>query len=355
MNKSKNYYENIDTENERLLKYISKSEKKIGDLSSFFNDIYSNCLNLCKTINKKLTSFFDISKVSEVITKTDQNMTFFYQTSLIFLNNLFEIIEKFNHIIITPLNDFKMDYIKENNSIKKDFLLLLKDYKNQKKKLLLYQKNYYNSIINYINIKNTYHSLPKDKKEQSEKLFHEMWEKKSITKIEKQLYKYQIGAANISYKYYDLRYKQYYKSFEKNERNKLIFLYNTFRIFSLKIKEIIEPLNELSFQISSKFNEMKIEEDNNIIKDEFNYIGRYINSDNIYNDSNTIQRFNKEIYRPYNIDNINYINNFYKNHNDIKSKNSKTNDELVEQNKNIKNINIKDVNINQEKKINRIK
>ena len=133
MNKSKNYYENIDTENERLLKYISKSEKKINDLSSFFNDIYSNCLNLYKTITKKLTSFFDISKVSEVITKTDQNMTFFYQTSLIFLNNLFDIIEKFNHIIITPLNDFKMNYIKENNSIKKDFLLLLKDYKNQKK------------------------------------------------------------------------------------------------------------------------------------------------------------------------------------------------------------------------------
>ena len=82
MNKSKNYYENIDTEYERLLKYISSSEKKINDLSSFFNEIYSNTLNLYKLSTKKLTSFFDISKVSDVITKSEQYMTFFYQTSL---------------------------------------------------------------------------------------------------------------------------------------------------------------------------------------------------------------------------------------------------------------------------------
>lgn len=88
MHKSKNYYENIDTENDRLLKYISSSEKKINDLSSFFNDIYSNSLNLYKSIIKKLTSFFDESKISEVITKADQNITFFYQTSLLFLKNL---------------------------------------------------------------------------------------------------------------------------------------------------------------------------------------------------------------------------------------------------------------------------
>jgi len=343
MYKSKNYYENIDIENERLLKYISKSEKKINDLSSFFNEINSNCLNLYKSISKKLTSFFDISKVSEVITKTDQNMTFFYQTSLIFLNNLSDIIEKFNHIIIAPLNEFKINYIKENNSIKNDFLLLLKDYKNQKRKLISYQKKYYNSIINYINIKNSYHSLPKNKKEKSEKLLNEMWEKKSKAKIEKQLYKYQIGAVNISYKNYDLRYKEYYKSFENNERNKLIFLYNTFRIFSLKIKELVEPLNELSFQINSKFNEWKIEEDNNIIKDEFNYIGRYINSDNIYNDSNTIQRFNKEIYMPYNIENMNYINYFYNNYENI-NPNNNSNIELSEQNKD-KNIKEENTNI----------
>ena len=343
MYKSKNYYENIDIENERLLKYISKSEKKINDLSSFFNEINSNCLNLYKSISKKLTSFFDISKVSEVITKTDQNMTFFYQTSLIFLNNLSDIIEKFNHIIIAPLNEFKINYIKENNIIKNDFLLLLKDYKNQKRKLISYQKKYYNSIINYINIKNSYHSLPKNEKEKSEKLLNEMWEKKSKAKIEKQLYKYQIGAVNISYKNYDLRYKEYYKSFENNERNKLIFLYNTFRIFSLKIKELVEPLNELSFQINSKFNEWKIEEDNNIIKDEFNYIGRYINSDNIYNDSNTIQRFNKEIYMPYNIENMNYINYFYNNYENI-NPNNNSNIELSEQNKD-KNIKEENTNI----------
>ena len=121
--KKNNYYENIDTENDLLLKYISSSEKKLNDLSSFFNEIYSNSLNLNKSVTKNLSSFFDTSKISEVITKTDQNMIFFYQTSLLFLNNLSEIIEKFNHIIINPLNDFKKNYIKKNNKIKNDFYL----------------------------------------------------------------------------------------------------------------------------------------------------------------------------------------------------------------------------------------
>ena len=335
MNKSKNYYENIDIENERLLKYISTSEKKINDLSSFLNDIYSNCLNLYKSTIKKLSSFFDISKVSDVTTKTDQNLTFFYQTSLIFLNNLSDIIEKFNLIIITPLNEFKINYTKENNLIKKDFLLLLKDYKNEKKKLISFQKQYYNGIINYINIKNNYHNLSKNKnkEDKNEKYLNEMREKRFTMKNKKQLYKYQVGTVNILYKNYDLRYKQYYKSFEKNERNKLIFLYNTFHTFSLKVKELTNSLNELSLQINTKFNGWKIEEDNNIIKDEFNYIGRYINSENIYNDSNTIQRFNKEIYMPYNMANMNYINNFY-NNNDRKSHSDLNNDKILEQNNN---------------------
>ena len=187
MNKSKNYYENIDTEYERLLKYISSSEKKINDLSSFFNELYSNLLNLYKLSTKKLTSFFDISKASEVITKSDQNMTFFYQTSLLFLNNLSDIIEKFNHIIITPINDYTTNYIKENKTIRKDFLLLLKDYKKEKQNLISYQKEYYDSLIDYIKIKNNYHSLSKSKKEQKYKIFDDMLEKKSNVKINKQL------------------------------------------------------------------------------------------------------------------------------------------------------------------------
>ena len=330
MNISKNYYENIDVENERLLKYISTSETKINDLSSFLSDIYSNCLNIYKSATKKLSSFFDESNISDVTTKTDQNMTFFYQTSSIFLENFSDIMEKFNHIIITPLNNFKINYIKENNDIKNDFLLLLKDYKNEKKKLIAYQKKYYNSTINYVNLKNNYHNLKnnKNKEVQCEKCWKDMEEKRWTMRNNRLLYKYQVGAVNIYYKNYDLRYKKYYKSFEKNERNKLIFLYNTFRIFSLKIKELTESLNDLSRQINTKFNGWKIEEDNNIIKDEFNYIGRYINSENVYNDSNTIQRFNKEVFMPYNMVNMNYINNFYSKN--LNSKNSRSNDSLLE-------------------------
>ena len=62
MNISKNYYENIDVENERLLKYISTSENKINDLSSFLSDIYSNCLNICKSTSKNYPLFSMIQK-----------------------------------------------------------------------------------------------------------------------------------------------------------------------------------------------------------------------------------------------------------------------------------------------------
>lgn len=162
-----------------------------------------------------------------------------------------------------------------------------------------------------------------------------IWRKKRwIMKNNRLLYKYQVGAVNIYYKNYDLRYKKYYKTFEKSESNKLIFLYNIFHIFSLKIKELTESLNDLSRQINIKFNGWKIEEDNNIIKDEFNYIGRYINSENIYNDSNTIQRFNKEVFMPYNMVNMNYINNFY--NKNFNSKNSRSNDNILEINNNKK-------------------
>ena len=67
-------------------------------------------------------------------------------------------------------------------------------------------------------------------------------------------------------------------------------------------------------------------------KDKFNYIGRYINSENIYNDSNTIQRFNKEVFMPYNMVNMNYINNFY--NKNFNSKNSRSNDNILEINNN---------------------
>lgn len=59
-----------------------------------------------------------------------------------------------------------------------------------------------------------------------------IWRKKVDNENNRLLYKYQVGAVNIYYKNYDLRYKKYYKTFEKSESNKLIFLYNIFHIFS---------------------------------------------------------------------------------------------------------------------------
>lgn len=48
-----------------------------------------------------------------------------------------------------------------------------------KKKLIAYQKKYYNSTINYVNLKNNYHNINnnKNKEAQCEKCWKDMEEK----------------------------------------------------------------------------------------------------------------------------------------------------------------------------------
>ena len=143
MLQQKIYNDNIDIEKDRINKYISHSEKDLNDLINFISDLHSNGISFYKSVNKKLTSFFDISKVSDVTTKIDQNMKFFYQTSKIFLNNLQVSLDKFNLIILIPLIEFKSNYEKGNFQIKKDLDKLLNDFKNIKQKVISSQKRFY--------------------------------------------------------------------------------------------------------------------------------------------------------------------------------------------------------------------
>ena len=73
MNKQKLYNDYIDIEKDRLYKYISKSEKDLNDLSNFLSEFYSSGVSFYKSLNKKLSTIFDITKVSDVITKIDKN------------------------------------------------------------------------------------------------------------------------------------------------------------------------------------------------------------------------------------------------------------------------------------------
>ena len=192
------YNDYIDMEKERLNKYITRSEKDLNDLTNFLSEFYSSGLSFYKSVNKKLASFFDISKVSEVTTKIDQNMKFFYQTSQIFLNSFQLSLDKLSLIILTPLKEFKSNYEKGNIQIKKDFEKLANDYKNIKQKVMTSQQRFYSSEQNYINMKQKINTkkMKNQYKDRDQDILH-----KAKSKIinDRQIYKYQIDSANNFY------------------------------------------------------------------------------------------------------------------------------------------------------------
>ena len=143
MNKQKLYNDYIDIEKDRLYKYISKSEKDLNDLSNFLSEFYSSGVSFYKSLNKKLSTIFDITKVSDVITKIDQNLKFFYQTSQLFLNSFQLFFERLNLNLITPLKEFKLNYEKKNIEIKKNFEKISNDFKHYKQKVISSQQKFY--------------------------------------------------------------------------------------------------------------------------------------------------------------------------------------------------------------------
>ena len=314
MLQQKFYNDYIDIEKERLNKYISRSEKDLNDLTNFLSDFHSNGVTFFKTVNKKLTSFFDISKVSEVTTKIDQNMKFFYQTSQIFLNSFQISLDKLSLIILTPLKEFKSNYEKGNIKIKKDLDNLSNDFKNMKQKVITSQKRFYSSEQNYMDIKNII-NIKKNKKQFKDKEQDNLYKARAKVINDRQLYKYQIDSANNLYQNFDKIYNKNFKNFEINEENKLVFLNNLFNMYSNSMKEISDHINDYYVQINSKFSGWKLDDDKKIIKDEFNCSGRYIVNDKEKNGNNMNdkieQRFNKEIFKLYNNTNIKYVNNFF--------------------------------------------
>ena len=317
MLQQKLYNDYIDLEKERINKYISRSEKELSDLTNFLIDIHSSGVLFYKTVNKKLTSFFDISKVSEVTTKIDQNIKFFYQTSQIFLNSLQMSLDKLSLILLIPLKEFKSNYEKGNYQLKNQIDNLSTDFKNIKQKVISSQQIFYSSQQNYIDMKNKAKVL-KNKNIFKDRDQDNLYRAKSKVNNSKQMYIYQIDAANNFYQNFDNIYKKIFKVFEISEENKLVFLNNLFNMYSNNMKEIEAHINDYYEQINSKFSGWKLEDDKKIIKDEFNCLGRYIivDKENNGNESNNKfnkmeHRFNKEIFKLYNNTNIKYVNNYF--------------------------------------------
>ena len=314
MNKQKLYNDYIDAEKERLDKYISTSEKDLQDLTNFLSEFYISGVSFYKSLNKKLSTFFDITKVSEVTTKIDQNIKFFYQTSQLFINSIQVFLDKLSLILITPLKEFKLNYEKENNQIKNNFNKISNYFKTVKQKVIFSQHKFYALEQNFLKIKSD-NNIKKNKNNFTDRDQDALYTAKSKAMNAKEIYKYQLMSANIFYNNLDKMYQKNYKNFEISEENKFVFLNNLLGMYCNNMKDLSIYINDYCEQINSKLSGWKLDDDKKIIKDEFNCLGRYIieqDKDKEKN-KNTInnERFNKESYKIYNNINIKYVNDFF--------------------------------------------
>ena len=314
MNKQKLYNDYIDAEKERLDKYISTSEKDLQDLTNFLSEFYISGVSFYKSLNKKLSTFFDITKVSEVTTKIDQNIKFFYQTSQLFINSIQVFLDKLSLILITPLKEFKLNYEKENNQIKNNFNKISNYFKTVKQKVIFSQHKFYALEQNFLKIKSD-NNIKKNKNNFTDRDQDALYTAKSKAMNAKEIYKYQLLSANIFYNNLDKMYQKNYKNFEISEENKFVFLNNLLGMYCNNMKDLSIYINDYCEQINSKLSGWKLDDDKKIIKDEFNCLGRYILEQDKDKEKNinTInnERFNKESYKIYNNINIKYVNDFF--------------------------------------------
>ena len=314
MNKQKLYNDYIDAEKERLDKYISTSEKDLQDLTNFLSEFYISGVSFYKSLNKKLSTFFDITKVSEVTTKIDQNIKFFYQTSQLFINSIQVFLDKLSLILITPLKEFKLNYEKENNQIKNNFNKISNYFKTIKQKVIFSQHKFYALEQNFLKIKSD-NNIKKNKNNFTDRDQDALYTAKSKAMNAKEIYKYQLLSANIFYNNLDKMYQKNYKNFEISEENKFVFLNNLLGMYCNNMKDLSIYINDYCEQINSKISGWKLDDDKKIIKDEFNCLGRYIIDQDKDKEKNinTInnERFNKESYKIYNNINIKYVNDFF--------------------------------------------
>ena len=314
MNKQKLYNDYIDAEKERLDKYISTSEKDLQDLTNFLSEFYISGVSFYKSLNKKLSTFFDITKVSEVTTKIDQNIKFFYQTSQLFINSIQVFLDKLSLILITPLKEFKLNYEKENNQIKNNFNKISNYFKTVKQKVIFSQHKFYALEQNFLKIKSD-NNIKKNKNNFTDRDQDALYTAKSKAMNAKEIYKYQLLSANIFYNNLDKMYQKNYKNFEISEENKFVFLNNLLGMYCNNMKDLSIYINDYCEQINSKLSGWKLDDDKKIIKDEFNCLGRYIIDQDKDKEKNinTInnERFNKESYKIYNNINIKYVNEFF--------------------------------------------
>ena len=206
-------------------------------ITNFLSEFYISGVSFYKSLNKKLSTFFDITKVSEVTTKIDQNIKFFYQTSQLFINSIQVFLDKLSLILITPLKEFKLNYEKENNQIKNNFNKISNYFKIVKQKVIFSQHKFYALEQNFLKIKSD-NNIKKNKNNFTDRDQDALYTAKSKAMNAKEIYKYQLMSANIFYNNLDKMYQKNYKNFEISEENKFVFLNNLLGMYCNNMKDL---------------------------------------------------------------------------------------------------------------------
>jgi hypothetical protein len=301
--------DNITLENNILNKYMNNSIKEIEHMICLSKSIYSQGKYFCSSIVKEINTFFDIEKSIESNNKMSQNLNFYYQSTLIFFSDFLDSLEKYNLIIVQPLEDYKQTLKQFNDSMLSDFNLLLRKYNNSKEKIIKSQRRYYAS--KQLFIKNKKELISKNLNLNTETYYR----LKSISENNHQLYKYQILSNNDIYKKYDNFYEIFYSKFKENENNRLSFLRNIFEIYINDAKVINNKMKEYISQIFEKLSSWKQEEDLELILKKFNF--NYAKN----------KRFKNEEYMKFSQENVKAFNSY------VSNIQEKTNPSFLEQGK----------------------
>ena len=273
--------DNPENDNDNLLNHFISNSKKIETLSSFFKDIYNNINTFKESLTDKITSLKnninDNSKLDDII-------EYFYDSSLLYLYKISEILEKYNEIILTPLAEFKTDYDNKSLLYINNLSSLKNNFNEEKNKILFYQKKYYNDLGEYAKYYKNINLNQKSEKDgkKDEELLCKI---KIDLDVDRQSYKYQLDYFNDYYQNeFLVKYKKNYKELENIEKGKNYFLKNIFYLYTNNLNNFKKSIDGYISSINSIFKNIKLEE-NQIFS---------LNYDNLANFEDEIKAFNKE-------------------------------------------------------------
>ena len=277
---------NNNDANDAMLNSFISTSKSMGILTSFFKDIYSNIIQFKESLSEKINLLKNTFKNNS---KIDDYIQFFYDSTLIHLYKMSENLEKYNELIIAPLNDFKIEYDNKTLLYINNLSSLRKAFDEERNKVIFYHKKYLKDVKEY-------YKADENNKELLNKI-------KIDLDIDKKSYKYQLDYFNYFYqKEFFNNYNQNIDELKKIESSNNIFLRNIFYFFTNNLNSFKKSIDSYISTINSIFKHNKAEQ--NDFKDDLS------------NFENSYKSLNKE-YNIINKNDIGKINNFHLNDNKI--------------------------------------